>query len=172
MKIKISLEKAPVRPIPKKQWQLDNRVKPLLSFFSTKAFNNAFNRSKESTRTVVFLTPDQYLNLVDPGDVYLNDKLIEGFIDKTIRYPRLPYLGVETDKEDGTLYVSLEGRDHQGRRMMKALKALGIQHVPVVVHSQYVDDGPVYRWGSTEERPSAIEGFGDFTMNFPKIETW
>lgn len=141
-------------------------------YFSTKAIYDAFHQPINSTQTVVFMAPDQYLQLTDDGDMFLDVTIIEGFITKNIRYDSLPYLGVETDEDDGSLYVSLEGRDHHGRRMMKVLLGLGIEKVPVIINSQQYDDGPAYLWGMTDERPETIEGANDTEFKFPPTETY
>jgi len=146
-------------------------------FFSKKALDTAFYQTRDSTSTVVFMSPTAYLSLIDPGDVYLDTTMVKGFIDKSIRYDALPYLGVETDSDSptGDIYVSVDGRDHAGRRMMKALQGLGIEAVPVVIHSLEYDDGPAYHWGSTTDRPKNIECYGEddpTTISFPSIQTW
>lgn len=141
-------------------------------YFSNDALVQVYKREPSSTETVIFLSPDQYLYLTDPGDDFLDEKMIKGFVDDQIRFNVLPYLGVETDADDGTIYVSLDGRDHQGRRMMRSLKGLGVNKVPVVINSQYVDDGPVYVWGTTDKRPTELWGYKDNNIPFPKTHPY
>lgn len=137
-------------------------------FFSKRALDKVFSQKLDSAQTVVFLTPDQYLNLIEPGDDYLTIPLVKGFIDKNSLYTKLPYLGVETDSSDGSVYVSMDGRDHEGRRIMLGLQALSIEKVPVIINSQQYDDGPKYKWGQTKLRPKTIEGYNDFSIPFPQ----
>lgn len=172
MKIKLSISGETVRQLPERAVKNAEYLKQARKFFSTKALVEAFNQPTDSTSTVVFMPPSHYIELVDFGDVYLDVNLVEGFIDKTVRYSSLPYLGVETDSEDGSLYVSLDGCDHMGRRMMKALLGLGIEKVPVIINSQQYDDGPTYQWGLTKARPKTIEGANDSEFPFPPTETY
>ncbi len=146
---------------------MEHDIERLRKYFSDKAIKKAFSQPKDSPFTVVWMTPDQYLSLVNPGDFFLHKSLVEDFINKNFRFDHFPYLGVETDKDDGSIYISADGRDHSGRRMMKALKGLDLKYVPVVIKSQQYDDGPVYHWGQLKDRPATIEG-EDFKMPFPK----
>jgi hypothetical protein len=171
--IKISISQGILRQTPQDRAPENAEyMEQARKFFSTKALYEAFHQPKNSTQTVVFLTPEQYIQLTDFGDVYLDVAMVEGFINKSVRYESLPYLGVETDEEDNSVYVSLDGQDHAGRRMMKTLLGLGLEKVPVVINSQQYNDGPVYQWGMTTKRPSVIEGPGDVEFAFPQTETY
>lgn len=137
-------------------------------YFSEQAFEKALEQDVASTSTVVLMSPADYISLCDPGDDYLlAADVIRGIVDPSCRYDDIPYLGVETDPEDNSLYVSLNGKDHVGRRIMRALNGLGVEKVPVQIYSQGYD-GPAYVWGCSESRPTELWGYDDNMIAFSK----
>jgi hypothetical protein len=148
---------------------LFNAYKVAEKYFLQDALDRAFRQNTLSRETVIYMSPDQFLRLARPG--FEQDKLdgVNEVLDSGKRLNEIPFLGVVT-RDDGDVEVASEGRDHEGRHRMWAMKERKARLVPVRIISRE-HEGPAFRLGNTTRRPKWLYGFGT-KMEFPDIETY
>lgn len=133
-------------------------------YFDPELLKQALAQNPMSRTCLVYMTPEQFLNLTTPGMDKERQDIVDGLVAKGILFNELPYLGVVNTK-DGNVEVAYDGEDHEGRHRARAL--LGkVKAIPVRIVSK---EGPYgsYRWGRTKERPKLLIG-NRTSIKFPK----
>jgi hypothetical protein len=139
-------------------------------YFSERALEVAYRQNTMSRETVIHLTPEQFLKLARPGHDEIKEKRVKALLAQGEKFNEVPLLGPETNK-DGDLIIE-EGSYHEGRHRVRALKEVGATQIPVRILSREGGEGSAYRWGQTERRPKKLIGYNNYTIDFPKTETY
>lgn len=127
-------------------------------------------QSPMSRETVIYITPEQFLKLAEEGYSSIKEERVKNLVAEE-KDLELPYLGCVTRK-GGDLEVAYEGGDHEGRHRMRALQALGVKLIPVRIVSKEHGEGPAYRWGKTDRRPSRLFGHKGYSIPFPETHPY
>jgi len=119
-------------------------------FFTESSLEEGLRQSPKSRSLLVLMSPDEFLSLASHCLDFEKQERVQSVLGRGERFHTLPTLLCKT-LANGDLKVF----DHNGRHRVRALKALGITEVPVILVSE--EGGyPCYRWGDTFRRPSKI----------------
>jgi hypothetical protein len=121
-------------------------------FFEEQALTAARNPHHGSREVLVFMSPSEFLKLTPE----VLDKNKEENLEKLIASKK-PFNSLPSLKCESLPFGDLQVRGCEGRHRARALRARGIEKMPVVILSL---DGnpPCYRWGLTPLRPRWVHG--------------
>ena len=148
-----------------------SRTKEDSWYFRDRALDYGFGQNTLSRETVIYMSPSDFLKLASPGREQEKLDNVRSVLEQGHQLEDIPYLGVETDKDDN-IYVANNGNDHEGRHRMMALQELNVSKVPVKIVSKPYGEGYAFRWGQTKRRPKTLTGYNGFKIKFPNIETY
>lgn len=100
----------------------------------------------KSRETLVYMSPSDFLRMAEPGHSDDKEATVQGVLKAGQKFRSLPHLSFEHDGKGVARVIG-----HEGRHRARALQALGVQQMPVVLQSQASSKGPSIRWGS--QRP-------------------
>lgn len=104
-------------------------------FFDQSAIDFAERQSRGNSRfAIVMMTPDEFLNLAEAGRSAAKEARVADILVSTGKFEDLPFLSVH--ETEGSQVAEVSG--HEGRHRMQALKALGVEQVPVVVRMDHL----------------------------------
>jgi hypothetical protein len=116
-------------------------------YFSPAALAEAEKVSKalKSKDVLVYLTPAEFLAMAKPGHSAQKAQNVANVLREGLRFDDVPHLNVGYDATSGVARVT----GHEGRHRAKALQALGVERLPVLLRTQI-------RW-SDQTRPKAFD---------------
>lgn len=142
-------------------------VIPETKYFSLSPSNISDAVNPKSRTTMSTMSPDDFLSLarqddLDVGNINKYRKLIR----EGVKFDTLPELVIKAGDQEGLHTVI----SHEGRHRAAALKAEGIDKMPVKITSEPGRKGGSIRWDETNTRPTEImaeQGAED--INFKRV---
>lgn len=131
-------------------------------FFDEQALAYARNPHPGSREILVFMSPSEFLKLARQGFDAEKEETVERHITSNEPFSSIPFLRCES-----LPFGDLKVRDHEGRHRARALRARGVEKMPVIVIS-LEGNPPCYRWGLTPLRPRWIHGEEEGAIPWPK----
>lgn len=95
-----------------------------------------------SRTTLVYMSPDDYLKVAQAGFSQGKTDRVAAVLERGEKFRETPMLQFAHDG-NGNAYVV----GHEGRHRARAMKALGVQQMPVLLHSMESGKGKGIRWG-------------------------
>lgn len=131
-----------------------------------------------SRTTVVYMSPDDYLKVAKAGFEQGKADRVTTVLQRGEKFRETPMLQFVHDGK-GNAYVV----GHEGRHRTRAMKALGVQQMPVVLHSMESGSGKGIRWGVRNNKarefdyvsvmPTVLHGEdGRGSVPFPQSEIY
>lgn len=125
----------------------------------------------KSRETLIYMSPTDFVAMVEPEYSDDKDAGVASLLRKGVKFNSTPMLKFI---HNGKGLAKVVG--HEGRHRARALRALGVQEIPVVFLSLSGAEGPAIRWGSQDNEfdrvpmmPTQLQSEdGQTTIPFPK----
>lgn len=128
------------------QAERKNDTHPADKYFDKKALENARNQNDQSRERLVYMKPQDFLDVAMSGTDKTKQDRVTNMVANNERFSDIPSLGFTHDGE-GTAVVT----SHEGRHRARALMAMGIDKMPVIMRHVYDQNGQALRWGSLDK---------------------
>lgn len=133
-----------------------SKIHPADQYFSEKALESARRDNGFSRDRLVYMRVEDFLALARNGFDAAKERTVSLLLRDNIPLESIPYLKVDNDTKKGEeVGTSQSAKNwqvvgHEGRHRARALRALGVKEVPVVIcHS-------TMRWEKSKNRPKYI----------------
>ena len=120
--------------------------------FLKAALENAYNQSNESRDILIYIKPQDFLNIAMSGFCDKKMKSVQELIQDNICFNDIPFLNFVHDGE-GTAHVT----GHEGRHRARALLELGVSEMPVVLCHRYDENGPAMIWNKMNRKDNQFQ---------------
>ncbi len=125
----------------------------------------------KSRATLVYMSPVDFIAMAEVGHDTTKEAGIASLLQKGVKFSSTPMLQFV---HNGKGLARVVG--HEGRHRARALQAIGIKEMPVVLRSLATLEGPAIRWGSQDNKydriavmPTRLQSqHGPKTISFPK----
>lgn len=112
----------------------------------------AETRNRKSRVTLTYMSPVDFLKMAEAGADDYKTKRVAEFLQQGQKFTSLPFLSFI---HDGQGHAKVTG--HEGRHRARALRALGVQQMPVLLRSLGSERGQSIRWGSQDNEFDRVE---------------
>ena len=115
-------------------------------------FNNLNVSSPKSRETLVYMSPADFLSMAEKGYLDSKTKNVASLVKQGTKFNSIPFLQFE---HNGKGLARVIG--HEGRHRARALQAIGVKQMPVVLLSSASIEGKAIRWGSQDNESDHVD---------------
>lgn len=148
-------------------------MKHVRKYFDAEFFNRMAAINVNNRHRIIYMHPDDFLALALKGGGEKKTKRVADFLEQSMRFPDLPYLWIDTVRKDTKEFEVNYTENtciiiaHEGRHRTRALKKLGYNAIPVVIHSTSSLD---IKWFRDKVRPEFVKAQDGYrTFDFAKV---
>jgi hypothetical protein len=121
-------------------------------YFDLQTSDVAETRNRKSRVTLTYMSPADFLKMAEAGtDAYKTER-VAAYLQQGEKFSSLPFLSFV---HDGKGHAKVTA--HEGRHRARALQALGVQQMPVLLRSLGTERGQSIRWGSQDDEFDRVE---------------